>query len=208
MFTTPEDWALVAREMFAKAPDARAQFIDFDRLVAQELCDKGAWNELEGFYAEAALGSLKPAEHENVFGSSTAAFEAGVLGMLRDILPRAQKDRQIKAIYCEYTLDANNLCRLTTHLCTAFSPDDEQWATNTLIRKDTIHGPAVAEVFPGVIGPRKDTLASNISLAYANARLLAAWGRAVETLNPALPLAFSRHHAPVVRLMPRQTTKK
>jgi hypothetical protein len=39
MFTTPEDWTLVAREMFATVPDARTQFADIDRLVAQELVD-------------------------------------------------------------------------------------------------------------------------------------------------------------------------
>lgn len=208
MFTTPEDWALVAREMFTKSPDARAQFSDFDRLVAQELSDKGAWNDLESFYAEAALGSMKPAEYDKVLHSTTEGFEAGVLDILRKVLPRALKDRQVKAIYCEYTADVDNRIQLAAHLCTAFSAEDDQWASAHSSRKDTVQGSAAPEVFAGIVGTRKESLASTVCQALMNARLLAAWGRAVQALNPALPMAFGQHHAPVVRLLPRVPTKK
>jgi hypothetical protein len=96
MFTTPEDCNLVSCDMFTNAPDARAQFADFDRLVAQELVDTYSWLELEGFYAEAAIGTLSQTEFEKLQARTTAEFEACVLAMLRKALRWQARKRESK----------------------------------------------------------------------------------------------------------------
>lgn len=203
MFTTPEDWALVAREMFDNQPDARVQFADFDRLVAQELTDKRAWDELESFYAEAASETLTTADFERLRGVSTDEFEMGVLKMLKDALARASKDRQVKAIYCEYVVTAAKQCQLAAHMCTGFSSDHDSWAAETGNYKASLEGPTAPGFLDGLPSGRKNSLATGVYSSYANARLLAAWGRAVQTVRPSLPVAFSQHGLPIVRLMPQ-----
>lgn len=201
MFTTPEDWALVAREMLSKTPDAREEFADFDRLVAQELADKNSWNDLESFYQEAAGSTLSRTEFQKLQTWTTDDFEAGALSMLEEAITRANQDKHIKAVYCKYGVD-DAKGNLTAHLCTTFSAENDAWASQCEGMKGAISGPKVSDIFVQTGNARSGALASNVRNAYINARLLAAWGRAADKLQPGLPLGFARHDFPVVKRMP------
>jgi hypothetical protein len=203
MFTTPEDWTLVAREMFSNAPDARAQFADFDRLVAQELVDTHSWRDLEGFYAEAALSTLSQAEFEKLQTRTTADFEAGVLTTLRKAFARASQDARIKAIYCEYLFDGDIRCNISAHLYSTFSRKGSHSPSQFRGLKDRIDGPPVLDVFAVTHNAELNALDSKVRDAYINARLMAAWVRAIQSLSPSLPVGFAQHDFPVITFMPR-----
>ena len=203
MFTTPEDWKLVAREMFTNAPDARAQFADFDRLVAQELVDTHSWRDLEGFYAEAAIGTLSQTEFEKLQARTTTEFEAGVLATLRKAFARANQDARIKAVYCEYLFDGDIRCNIFAHLYSTFYRKGDHWPSQFKGLKDSIDGPPVLDVFAVTENAELNALDSNVRDAYINARLMAAWVRAIQSLRPSLPVGFAQQDFPIITMMPR-----
>jgi hypothetical protein len=122
--------------------------------------------------------------------------------MLEEAFARSAQDKQVKAVYCKYGIDTDARNNMVAYLCTAFSAEDDNWAAQSNSYKASIDGPQVSDFLSLTSNARTSALASNVRSAYINARLLAAWGRAAQSLSPALPLAFVRHDFHAIKLMP------
>lgn len=198
MSVTAQQW--IEQVTKAGGADDWMAMTDLERRVCQSFADARDWDGLERFFTEALAACVTPQVAAEVTVTDGATFQAGVAATLREAVRRAGDDAAIKAIYFEYAFDGDDEAIGSAFLCTAYDSGDDDWAAQF---EDDIAGPTFAQYFDFDRDGEYAPLAFSVAQEYVHGFMLAAWGRAVDSLGElTLPMGFARHDHPVIVVKP------
>jgi hypothetical protein len=197
---TPKQWI----EKVTRAVSAQdwGLLTDLQVEVNHSFARRRDWDGLEQFYTDALIGAVTPDIVHIMKSRDTGTFQAGVGGVLRQALERAAKDPSIKAVCFVYFYDGGEECTGDVFLCTDYQEDDDDWASS-FENDGYIGGPGVHEYLSYDPDLKFAPLPFSVCQYYADAMLLAAWGREVTKLQTQLPMGFAEHDSPVIRVTPK-----
>lgn len=142
------------------------------RRVGQKFVTELDADGMTCFWAEVLRLGLSKDLAEAVRITDTRAFQAGLASAFETAARKLAGASDIKGIYFEYFVDGGDSCTGDVFLCTAYSSEDDDWASQ-FDKEGWIEGPSVSEFFRYDLDGDWDDFSRVIADEYANGRVMA-----------------------------------